>query len=44
MGEAIIAGLLRNGLAKPENIRAAGPIVERGEELEQFIWRSTILR
>lgn len=34
MGEAIIAGLLRNGLAKPENIRAAGHTVERGEELK----------
>lgn len=35
MGEAVIAGLLRNGIAKPENILAAGPIVERGEELRQ---------
>ncbi len=35
MGEAIIAGLLRNGLTVPEKIRASGPIVERGEEMEE---------
>jgi pyrroline-5-carboxylate reductase len=33
MGEAIIAGLLRNGLAAPENILASGPRPERGADL-----------
>lgn len=35
MAEAIIAGLLRNKLAKPENIIASGPREERGEELNK---------
>ncbi len=34
MGEAIIAGLLRNGVAVPADIRAAGPREERGSELQ----------
>ena len=34
MGEAIIAGLLRNGLAPSKNIYASGPRVERGTELQ----------
>ena len=33
MAEAMIAGLLRKDLAKPENITAAGPREERGAEL-----------
>jgi len=33
MAEAMIAGLLRKKLAKPENIIASGPRAERGEEL-----------
>src|SRR5512135_2116247 len=33
MAEAMIAGLLRQKLAKPENLTAAGPRPERGEEL-----------
>ena len=33
MAEAMIAGLLRKKLAKPENIIAAGPRAERGEAL-----------
>src|ERR1043165_1797772 len=33
MAEAMIAGLLRKKLAKPENIIAAGPREERGTEL-----------
>ncbi len=33
MAEAMIAGLLRQGLAKPENVNAAGPREERGAEL-----------
>ncbi len=33
MGEAIIAGLLRNGVTSPERILASGPRPERGEEL-----------
>jgi len=35
MAEAIIAGLLRKKLAKPENITAAGPREERGVELQK---------
>ena len=35
MAEAIIAGLLRNKLAKPENIIASGPRQERGLELNK---------
>lgn len=35
MAEAVIAGLLRKKLAKPENIIAAGPREERGMELMQ---------
>jgi pyrroline-5-carboxylate reductase len=35
MAEAMIAGLLRKKLAKPENITAAGPREERGQELEK---------
>ena len=34
MGEAIIAGLLRNGLAPSKSIYASGPRVERGAELQ----------
>lgn len=34
MGEAIIAGLLRNGLANPEQIAASGPRAERANELQ----------
>src|SRR5512140_2862558 len=33
MAEAMIAGLLRKELAKPENIIAAGPREERGADL-----------
>jgi len=35
MAEAMIAGLLRKKLAKPENITAAGPREERGAELQK---------
>lgn len=35
MAEAMIAGLLRKKLAKPENITAAGPREERGQELQK---------
>ena len=35
MAEAMIAGLLRKELAKPENITAAGPREERGQELQK---------
>ncbi len=35
MAEAIIAGLLRKRLAKPENIIASGPREERGAELQK---------
>ena len=35
MAEAMIAGLLRKKLAKPENITAAGPRAERGLELKK---------
>jgi pyrroline-5-carboxylate reductase len=35
MAEAVIAGLLRKQLAKPENIIASGPREERGTELKQ---------
>ena len=35
MAEAMITGLLRKKLAKPENITAAGPREERGAELQK---------
>ena len=35
MAEAVIAGLLRKKLAKPENIIASGPREERGAELQK---------
>jgi pyrroline-5-carboxylate reductase len=35
MAEAVIAGLLRKKLAKPENITASGPRPERGAELHK---------
>ena len=35
MGEAIIAGLLRQGITTADKLLAAGPIVERGEELQE---------
>ena len=35
MAEAMIAGLLRQKLSKPENLTASGPRVERGEELHK---------
>ena len=35
MAEAMIAGLLRKELAQPENITAAGPREERGQELQK---------
>lgn len=35
MGEAIIAGLIRKGLTSSDHILAAGPRVERGEELRE---------
>ena len=35
MAEAMIAGLLRKQLAKPENITASGPREERGHELNK---------
>jgi pyrroline-5-carboxylate reductase len=35
MAEAMVAGLLRQKLAKPENITAAGPRQERGAELQK---------
>lgn len=34
MGEAIIAGLLRNGIATPENIMATDPLADRGADLK----------
>ncbi len=34
MGEAIIAGLVRNGIAQPQNILAVGPRPERGADLQ----------
>lgn len=43
MAEAMIAGLLRQKLAKPENLTAAGPRPEQGEELhEKYGIRSTV--
>src|SRR5512140_366581 len=33
MAEAMIAGLLRQGLSRPQDLTAAGPRLERGEEL-----------
>ncbi|HEX8992171.1 MAG TPA: pyrroline-5-carboxylate reductase [Anaerolineales bacterium] len=43
MAEAMIAGLLRQGLALPENLTASGPRQERGEELhtKYAIWTTT---
>ena len=35
MAEAMIAGLLRQKLAKPENLTASGPRAERGDELHK---------
>ena len=35
MAEAMIAGLLNKKLAKPENVIASGPRVERGAELHK---------
>ena len=35
MGEAIIAGLLRQEITTADKLLAAGPIVERGEELQE---------
>lgn len=35
MAEAMIAGLLRRGLAKPKNLLASGPRVERGTQLKE---------
>ncbi|MGA7192210.1 MAG: pyrroline-5-carboxylate reductase [Anaerolineales bacterium] len=35
MAEAMIAGLLRQKLAKPESLIASGPRTERGEELQK---------
>jgi pyrroline-5-carboxylate reductase len=35
MAEAMIAGLLRQKLAKPENLTASGPRSERGDELHK---------
>lgn len=35
MAEAMIAGLVRQRLAKPENLQASGPREERGEELQR---------
>ena len=35
MAEAMIAGLLRENLAKPENVTASGPRAERGLELQK---------
>jgi pyrroline-5-carboxylate reductase len=35
MAEAMITGLLGKNLAKPENLTASGPRVERGEELHR---------
>ena len=36
MGEAIIVGMLDQHLTTPENIRAADPVVKRGEELQKL--------
>ncbi|MFZ5818363.1 MAG: pyrroline-5-carboxylate reductase [Chloroflexota bacterium] len=33
MAEAMIAGLLRQGLARPDHLTVSGPRIERGEEL-----------
>ena len=42
MAEAMIAGLLRKELAKPENITASGPREERGNELtKKYAIKST---
>ena len=35
MAEAMIAGLIRQKLAKPEELSASGPRTERGEELKK---------
>ncbi len=35
MAEAMIAGLLRQKLSKPENLTASGPRLERGGELHE---------
>jgi pyrroline-5-carboxylate reductase len=35
MGEAILCGLLRNGLTPPENIRISGPELDRNAELQE---------
>ena len=42
MAEAMIAGLLRKKLAKPENIIASGPREERGTELNKKYGIKTI--
>ena len=36
MAQAMIAGLLRNKVAPPENLLASGPRIERGEELKSL--------
>ena len=35
MAQAMIAGLIRNEAARPENLFASGPRPERGEELKE---------
>jgi len=35
MGEAMIVGMLRKQITSPERILASGPIVERGQELQE---------
>ena len=35
MGEAILAGVLRNKLTRPQDIFISDPIVERGAELKK---------
>jgi len=34
MAEAMISGIIRQGVASPDQIRASGPRIERGEELQ----------
>ncbi len=35
MGEALVGGILNNNLTSPENVRAADPLVDRGEALQR---------
>jgi len=35
MAEAMLSGILKKGLTKPQNIRISGPLVDRNEELQK---------